>query len=391
MKPIPITALTAVSALGHGLAAQGAALAARRGGLTANDFEPVVGGFIGRVAGVDAAPLPAALAGFDCRNNRLAALALAQDGFASSVAAACARWGAHRVALVMGTSTSGVTAAEEAYAARNASGALPASFIYRTTHDMGALALLVSQILGVTGPVLVVSTACASTARACMDAAQLIQAGVADAVVMGGADCLCRMTLQGFAALELVSPEPCRPCDADRAGISIGEAAGFALLEREASTARLLLLGVGASSDGHHMSAPHPEAAGAIAAMGAALDSAGLLGSAMDWVHLHGTGTKANDAMEDQAVLAVCGPGVPASSTKGFTGHTLGTCGVLGLAQAAEAMARGIDPGCLGVTTPDPGFGMALATSNLARPVQRVLANAFGFGGTNCSLVLGAA
>lgn len=386
MFPLAISAVTAVSALGLGREAQGAALAARRGGLAPNDYEPVVGGWIGRVAGVEHYP---AQGEWDCRNNRLAAMALDQDGFRERVAAAVARYGAGRVALVLGTSTSGIASAEDAFAARGADGALPAAFRYGRTHDMGSLAGFCAAALGVAGPALVVSTACASTARCFLDAAQLIAAGFADAAVVGGADSLCRMTLQGFAALELVAPEPCQPCGAGRAGISIGEAAGFALLERGGATGGLALLGAGASSDGHHMSAPHPEGAGAVAAMRAALASAGLDGAAMDWVHLHGTGTRQNDAVANLAVAAVCGRDVPASGTKGFTGHTLGACGILGVALAAEAMARGFVPGCLGIAAADPGFAMNVAVANLARPVRHVLANAFGFGGTNCALVLG--
>jgi 3-oxoacyl-[acyl-carrier-protein] synthase-1 len=386
MFPLAITALTAVSALGLGRAAQGQALAARRSGLTPNDYEPAVGGWIGRVAGVEEWPAQGV---WDCRNNRLAAMALDQDGFRGQVAAAVARYGAGRVALVLGTSTSGIASAEAAFAARGPDGALPPGFDYARTHDMQSLAGFCAEALGVAGPALVVSTACASTARCFLDAAQLIAAGFADAAVVGGADSLCRMTLQGFAALELVSPEPCQPCGSARSGISIGEAAGFALLERGGPPGGLALLGAGASSDGHHMSAPHPEGAGAIAAMCAALEAAGLEGAQMDWVHLHGTGTRQNDAVEDQAVAAVCGRAVPASSTKAYSGHTLGACGILGVALAAEAMSRGFVPGCLGIAVADPDFAMQVAVANLARPVRHVLANAFGFGGTNCSLVLG--
>jgi 3-oxoacyl-[acyl-carrier-protein] synthase-1 len=204
------------------------------------------------------------------------------------------------------------------------------------------------------------------------------------------------MTLQGFAALELISPEPCRPCDAARSGISIGEAAGFALLERAEAPRRdgrngprFALLGAGASSDGYHMSAPHPEAAGAIVAMRQALASAGMEGCRVDWVHLHGTGTKANDAMEDAAVLAVCGDAVPCSSTKAYTGHALGACGILEALLARECLEAGFVAGCLGVGQPDPAFRSRVVTGNLERPLRHVLKNAFGFGGTNCSLLFG--
>jgi 3-oxoacyl-[acyl-carrier-protein] synthase-1 len=394
MEPLAISAATAVSALGRGAAAHGAALRAGRGGLVANDYEPGVGGWIGRVAGVEAFRMPAALAGFDCRNNRLAAMALATDGFSDAVAEAVAQYGADRIAVVVGTSTSGITAGEAAYAARDADGALPEKFDFAATQDLASLGKLVRRALTLRGPAFVVSTACASSARAFADAAQLIETGVCDAAVVGGADSLCRMTLQGFAALALLSPTACRPCDAARSGISIGEAAGFALLERtdappRKAGPRFVLLGAASSSDGYHMSSPHPEAAGAISAMRAALHSAGLAPEAIDWVHLHGTGTRANDAMEDLAVLAVCGDATPCSSTKGYTGHALGACGILETVIAGECLAQGFVAGCLGVTEPDPGFRARVAIANIDAPVRRILSNSFGFGGVNCSLVLG--
>ncbi|WP_241771052.1 beta-ketoacyl-ACP synthase [Acidisphaera rubrifaciens] len=385
-----MSAATAVSAVGHGRAAHARALRARRGGLRPNDYDPAVGGWIGRVEGVEEHRLPAALAAYDCRNHRLADMALDCDGFAAAVGRARARHGADRIAVVLGTSTSGVTAAEDAYRARAADGALPDWFDFDNTQDLGALARFVRDRLGLRGPALSVSTACASSARSFMDAAALIRVGIVDAAVVGGADSLCRMTLHGFAALELLAPDPCRPCAADRAGISIGEAAGFALLER-AGEGEALLLGAGASSDGYHMSAPHPEGAGAVAAMRTALDAAGLAPDAIDWINLHGTATRANDAIEDMAVAAVFGDAVPASSTKGWTGHTLGACGILETVIALECMRGGFVAGCLGIDAADPAFTTGIAVANTARPVRRVLSNSFGFGGINCSLILGSA
>ena len=389
MEPLILTASTAVSALGRGAEAHRAALLARRGGLRPNDFDPDTGGWIGRVAGLEDHDLPAALSAFDCRNNRLADLALRTDGFTDRVAAARERYGAGRIALVVGTSTSGIAAAENAYCNRGADGSLPASFDYAYTQDLNSLAGYVRAALGLHGPSMVISTACASSARSFMTAANLMRAGLCDAAVVGGADSLCRMTLHGFQALELIAPGPCRPCDSARAGISIGEAAGFALLERNG--VGLALLGAGASSDGHHMSAPHPEGAGAVAAMRQALNSAGLEPGQIDWINLHGTGTRANDAAEDLAVAEVFGGSVPCSSTKGWTGHTLGACGILEAVIAGECMAAGLIPGCLGVEQPDLAFRALVATSNQMLPLRHVLSNSFGFGGINCSLVLGLA
>ena len=355
------------------------------GGLTPNDFSPQAGGWIGRVAGVERHALPLRMADYDCRNNRLADMALRADGFDAAVARAVSRYGAGRIAVVLGTSTSGVTAAEQAYRERGGDGRLPSGFDYDHTQDLYSVGGYVREALGLRGPALVVSTACASSARCMMDAAQMIRVGVCDAAVVGGADSLCEMTLHGFAALELISPVPCRPCHAERQGISIGEAAGFALMERDGEGLRLL--GGGASSDGYHMSSPHPEGAGAVAAMRQALGAAGL--DRVDWVNLHGTGTRANDAMEDMAVFGVFADVVPCSSTKGWTGHTLGACGVLEALIARECMAEGMMPGCLRVESPDPSFRSDVVVGMVRQELRTVMSNSFGFGGINCSLVFG--
>ena len=395
-NPLALTATSAISAMGHGKTAMLAALLAGRGGLRPNDFDDggadcVTGspGWIGRVDGIERHRLPASLAAYDCRNNRLADMALRTDGFDAAIARAIARHGTDRIAVVLGTSTSGVLASEEAYAARLPDGALPNSFNYALTHDMFSVAHYVRAALNLRGPALVISSACASAAKAFIEAQHLIRAGLCDAAVVGGIDTLCRLTLRGFAALGLISPDPCRPCDAARAGISIGEAGGFALLEP--GNGPLLLMGAGASSDGYHMSSPHPDGAGAVAAMRGALSAAGVQPGAVDYVSLHGTGTKANDSMEDIAVTAVFGPGQPCASTKGWTGHTLGACGMIGAVVAELAIEHAILPGCLGVAQVDPAFQARVLTATERRPVHRMMVNAFGFGGINCSLLLGSA
>jgi 3-oxoacyl-[acyl-carrier-protein] synthase-1 len=390
LPPLAIPAFTAVSAMGTGLAATREALHGRRGGLAPCDLPGMPEGiWVGRVPGLEEVVLPEALARYDCRNHRLAELGLRQDGFEAAVAEAAGRFGAHRVAVVLGTSTSGIAETEAAYARRDADGTLPADFDFAHTHDLYALPRYVRARLGLRGPAVAISTACTSGARSFLEAQSMIAAGLCDAVVVGGVDTLCRMTLHGFNSLELLSKGACRPCAVDRDGISIGEAAGFALVMRaeDAAPGSLALLGAGASADGHHMSSPHPEGLGAISAMRAALAAAGDV--PVDYVNLHGTGTRANDAMEGNAVRALFGDGVPCSSTKGWTGHTLGASGALEAVIAAICVEDGLVPGCLGVDEPDPGFGVDVAVANRALPVRRVLSNSFGFGGSNCALVIG--
>jgi 3-oxoacyl-[acyl-carrier-protein] synthase I len=394
MTPLYFTAATLVTALGSGLSATLDALRAERSGLTRCAFEDVrAGGYVGLVPGLDDAPLPAGFAAYECRNNRLTWLALMQDGFADAVAGAVARHGAGRIAVVLGTSTSGILSAENAYRARDpATGLLPPWFRYDGSYDLFSLSRFVAEALALQGPVMTVSTACASSARACLDAAQLIESGVVDAAVVGGADSLCRLTLNGFNALELVSPDPCRPFDAARSGISIGEAAGFALLEREsAGEASIALQGVGASSDGYHMSSPHPNGIGAVQAMRAALRSAGLEPAQIDHINLHGTGTRANDQMEGRAVHAVFGDAIPCASSKGWTGHCMGSSGIVEALIAGLCITHDLLPGCLGMREADLEIPITLPFRNRTARLQRVMSNSFGFGGINVSLVLGRA
>lgn len=391
MLPFRITAITATSAMGVRLDATRDALAMRRGGLAPCDLPAMPEGiWIGRVRAVEAIEPPAPLVAFACRNTRLAELALRQDGFMDAVAAAVARHGAGRIAVVLGTSTSGIEETEQAWARREADGALP-PYDFARTHDLHALPRYVRARLGLTGACISISTACTSGARSFLDAAMLIEAGVADAAVVGGADTLCRLTLHGFGSLELLAKGPTRPCAEDRDGISIGEAAAFALIERAGpgDAGRLGLLGAGASSDGHHMSSPHPEGHGAVAAMRAALDSAGLAPGQIDYVNMHGTGTRANDAMEDRAIARIFGDAVPCSSTKGWTGHTLGASGALEAAISAICVESGLVPGCLGLERVDPSFASGIVVANREARVDRVLSNSFGFGGSNCALVIG--
>ena len=395
MTPLVLSGYTATNALGRGNAAVHAALAGARSGLAPCTFENVkLETHVGEVAGVDDQPVIERLAEFECRNNRLAQLALEQDGFTEIVAAARRRYGGARIAVILGTSTSGILETEHAYRARDPqTGRLPASFRFATTQNLYATSDFVRRYLDLSGPAMMVSTACSSSAKVFASAWRLIETGLADAAVVGGVDSLCQNTLYGFASLDLVGREPCRPCDAERGGISIGEAAGFALLERPEraeSHSGIALFGYGESSDAYHMSTPHPEGEGAALAMQRALASAGLEPAAIDYINMHGTASQVNDSMEDKAIRAVFGTATPCSSTKGWTGHALGAAGITEAVISALCITHGLMPGCLNTRHLDPSFTSHVLLTNRHAPVRRVLSNSFGFGGSNASIILGA-
>jgi 3-oxoacyl-[acyl-carrier-protein] synthase-1 len=392
MKALALTQYTATSAIGRGLGETLAALRAGRGGLAPCAFETaVLETYVGEVPGLDAVRLPAPLARFDCRNHRLAWLALEQDGFAEAVRRCAVSLGAARLGVLLGTSTSGMLETELAYRHRAPDGALPAAFDYAATHNPYALGDFVRRALALEGPAVVISTACSSSAKVFAAAARMMAAGLIDAAVVGGVDSLCLTTLYGFSALQLVARGPCRPFDLARDGISIGEGAAFVLLERcgpDAAPGTIMLTGFGESSDAYHMSSPHPDGLGARAAMRQALASAALEPGQIEYINLHGTGTPSNDSAEARAVAALFGAAVPVSSTKGATGHTLGAAGALEAVICALALRHGLLPGGLNTTAVDPELELAYLTANRAAPVRRVLSNSFGFGGSNCSLVL---
>jgi 3-oxoacyl-[acyl-carrier-protein] synthase I len=389
-----MTAVCIAGSPGAGLDATLSALRRGVSGLAPCRFETVdLPTYVGEVAGLDGWHLDGALARFDCRNNRLARLALAQDGFEPAIEAAKARYGAGRIGVFLGTSTSGILQTEQAYRRRDAAGRLPSDFIYAGTQSTFSLADFVMAALGLSGPALVVSSACASTTKVFATAARMIETGVCDAAIVGGADSLCLTTLYGFNALQLLAAGPCRPFDAAREGLSIGEAAGFALLERPEtkSSGAVHVLGVGESSDAHHMSAPHPEGAGATVSMSRALIAAGLRPEQIDYINLHGTATRIGDAAEDQATVALFGETTPCSSTKGHTGHTLGASGIVEAVIAALSITYGLIPGSPHTEMRDPLLRCNYVTTTRPARIDSVLSNSFGFGGSNASLILGRA
>ncbi|WP_089981472.1 beta-ketoacyl-[acyl-carrier-protein] synthase family protein [Luteibacter sp. UNCMF331Sha3.1] len=387
MPPLAIRAYTATSALGRGLHAHADAIAHSRGGLSPNDFSVApLACWVGRVAGIEDEPLPAALADWDCRNNRLAWIALQQDGFADAVRAARERYGASRVAVLLGTSTASIGATEDGYR-RLDHGQMPADLHRPVLHTPHSLAGFVAAAFDLEGPCLTVATACSSSAKVFANAERMIRLGLIDAAVVGGTDTLCDSVLFGFNALELVSPEPCRPFDARRNGISIGEAAGFAILERPVDGDDApLLIGYGEASDAHHMSTPHPEGLGAELALSDALARAGLQPRDVDYINLHGTASQKNDEVEAALVARTFPASTRASSTKGFTGHTLGAAGILEAVISLLAIRDGTVPGNLGADVPDPLCGPQMAWHGESADIRIALSNSFGFGGNNACL-----
>jgi 3-oxoacyl-[acyl-carrier-protein] synthase I len=390
---LSLTAFGVVNALGCGKAEVARRLfAGDRSGLVArDDLIPGATALVGAVAGT-LPPIPSALRPFECRNNRLMLAALLEIG--AAIEAARRRYGADRIAVILGTSTSGIAEGEAAFADRLATGAWPDGFRY-SQQEPGNLAHFVASLLALGGPAYTVHTACSSSGKAFASAARLIEAGFCDAAIVGGADSLCRLTVSGFHTLQALSSQPVNPSSIHRDGTNIGEGAAAFLLEP--STGPVALLGVGESSDAHHVSAPEPTGRGARAAMAAALAASGLAPEAIGYINLHGTATPLNDLMEGRAVAGLFDASTPCSSTKGMTGHTLGAAaateaGFLWLALQPE-YSQGYLPPHLwdGAADPEiPALHLVVA-GETARPGTRaMLSNSFAFGGSNVSLILGA-
>jgi len=393
LPPLRITAYTTTTAAGPGKASLLSALQAGRTALRPNDFGPgPLATWIGRVSSVESTALPKPLAPWDCRNNRLAWLGLVADDFIDAAHAARERYGPARVALVLGTSTSSIGATEDAYRNLDAQGGFPAGNRNPRVHTPHSLASFVQEALALEGPCVTVSTACSSSAKVFASAERMLRLGLVDAAIVGGVDTLCGSVLFGFNALQLVAPGPCRPFDEARDGISIGEAAGFALLERAPASEAgdgLALLGYGESSDAHHMSTPHPEGLGAELALDEALARAGVNASEIDHVNLHGTASAKNDEVEAALVARRFPARTHASSTKGFTGHTLGAAGIVEAAASLLAIEHGFLPGMATTRRLDAACGPQIRIEPARGPVRLALSNSFGFGGNNCVLVFG--
>lgn len=390
--PVFLNAMGVSCALGRGAAAVATALfdASAPGGLTCSErYSPGRPLMLGEVTAALPSLQTLALR-WRSRNNAL--LLDAWEQIAAPVLAARERFGARRLAVIIGTSTSGIGEAERALEHSQA-GVWSQEFHY-AQQEIGAAAGFLSQVAGARGPAYTVSTACSSGAKALAAGARLLQAGLVDAVLAGGGDSLCRFTLEGFCALEAVAPQRCLPFSRHRAGINIGEGAALFLMTRTPGPVRLC--GWGESADAYHMSAPDPEAGGAMIAIRQALQQAGVAADALDYVNLHGTATLQNDAMEARAVAQTLGTAVRCSSTKPLTGHALGASGAIEAALCWLTLAH--NPGCRlpphwfdGAYDPAlPRLALVAPGESAAAAPRHVMSLSFAFGGSNVALLLGA-
>jgi 3-oxoacyl-[acyl-carrier-protein] synthase-1 len=377
-----ITAMGVSSALGDSLDATWRSVVAARPCVSPPPFALPFATVCGAVEG----PLePVKAAGCDSRAARIGLRAL--DQVSAAVERARLRHGRDRIGVIVGTSTGGLDATEPAYQHFRRTGQHPAGFALDRSHPFEAFARLAAERLDLAGPCYAVSTACTSAAKAFASASRLIQRGLCDAVLVMGADALCETTLRGFHSLSVLSSQAARPFSRDRDGIHIGEAAACLLVERDGE-GPALLAGIGESSDAHSMSAPHPEGLGARAAIVQALARAGLDASEVDYVNAHGTGTEQNDAAESLAIQAILPAGVPVSSTKGLTGHTLGTCGALEAIITVLAMQHGALPANAGAVPRDEALGVNIVTEPRPQRIRAALSNSFAFGGSNAVVAL---
>ena len=392
IEPVDITAYSAVSDCGQGNDALLKALLANQSALAPLQlFELPFPTYVGEIQ--ETLPeISPALELYQSRNSQVALAALdTEDGVRAAVESAKSRYGKQRIGVVIGTSTSGLYETESAYAVFLEQHKMPDDFHFITRHAYQATARFLQLELDLKGPCYAISTACSSSAKAIATGQRLIASGVCDAVLVGGVDTLCRLTLRGFKSLELISAQRCQPMDKDRSGINIGEAAALMLLERNGANTESCprLLAVGESSDAYHMSSPHPDGLGAALAMTKALQLAGIDSSDVDYLNLHATATKINDQVESLAAYRVLGNHVPCSGTKGITGHTLGAAGALETIISLLALKHQFIPGTAGLRqTEDDCRCQIIKSPVLNQALTTAMSNSFGFGGNNASVIV---
>lgn len=384
--PIYFAAMSAANSLGRDWGEVAARLfAADKVGLDGraelNDGRSVP---VGRL-GFELAALPQALCGWEGRNNRLVHYCLTP--LLPEIDRAAARFGSHRIGVVIGTSTSGIESSEAALRERVDTGAWPEGYRFER-QELGDPSAFIAAAIGAEGPYYSISTACTSGAKALASAARLIRLGLCDVVVAGGVDTLCGLTLNGFSVLDSIASERCNPFSVNRSGINIGEGGALFVVTREAAEIRLV--GWGESADAHHLSAPDPEGAGAKRAIEQALHRAGIGASDISYLNLHGTATRLNDAMEARVTHEIFGSELPCSSTKGLTGHMLGAAGSSEAAFVAMALISGKAPPHVWDGEVDPALAALHLADRIGEPVARryMMSCSYAFGGNNAALIL---
>ena len=390
-QDIVIVDYEATCAAGTGLDAIRKSISTQTSGLRRNDFlHSDLTTWIGRVPDVDNYLWSEEDTKWQSRNNALIDIALAQGTLLTSLDRLKTQFGAARIGIVIGSSTSSIDRSEEAYRQLDENGHIPPEFIQENVLNPHAPGLFVAHRLGLSGPNMTINTACSSSAKVFATATRWLNAGIVDAVLVGGADTLCLSVLHGFHSLQLISESPCKPFDTSRDGINLGEAAAFALLTKAGLVDQhtgVQVSGYGESSDAYHMSHPHPEGEGARLAIEQALQQAKLNPSDIDYINLHGTASRANDHIEGNVIGKMFGANVLASSTKGWTGHTLGAAGIIESILAIEALRSGIVPGTLHLEAVDPEIAITMSAHNQTAKLRHVMSNSFGFGGNNASLI----
>lgn len=381
---------------GTGLAALRQSLREQRSGLKKNDLaHSDLPTWIGKVSELDNADWEPDHRQWQSRNNALIRLALNQGSLIGTLAALQEQFGHSRIGLIMGSSTSSIDRSESAYRHLSEQGTLSEGYRQASVLNPHAPGLFVAELLNIRGPSMTISTACSSSAKVFASAARWLNMGLVDAVLVGGADTLCLSVLHGFHALQLVSENTCKPFDVNRDGINIGEAAGFAILARRGDVSKhniiahkgIALSGYGESSDAHHMSHPHPDGEGARLAIAQALETARLSPKNIGYINLHGTASRANDTIEGNLISRLFPHTTFASSTKGWTGHTLGAAGIVEAIIAMETLHTGLIPGTLNLQRVDPEIDLVMSAENSSADVEHVMSNSFGFGGNNAALI----
>lgn len=383
-QPLRVTGYSVLSALGSTRDEHLEALSEGRTGLGPAPmplpFDTAVGEVRSRLP-----ELPAELAVRSTRIARMASLLV--NGLEEPLRQARERYAPERIGIFLGTSTAGAEMTERAYKTFVEEGAFPAGYDFQKQHTFGAVLHVVAALTGAKGPACMTSTACTSSGKTFASAQRLLNAGIIDAAIVGGLDTLCSLTLLGFQALQALDTRICRPFHEGRNGINIGEGGAFALVERSGD-ARMLIAGIGETSDAYHISAPHPEGRGAFDAMTQAMARAGCKPEDVDHVNAHGTGTRLNDSAEAKAILRLLPAEVPVVSTKGFTGHTLGAAAALEFAFSAMAIEEGWIPPSLGADQLDPEIHLNVSNKRRSGNFKRIISNSFAFGGNNVSLLV---